>query len=362
MLHVNVFRDPARYAGWPANYGMWAWGSEIAADFTVGTPLMGAEMHTRSRTEPFSTVQARSLDGGLTWSIEDPRFPSPGGRGVSADEHMIEELGLAWAIQHKMEVLPRECPGGIDFTHPDLAVMCARTGLGTGTISWFYVSTDRAHTWEGPYAFPTFDLPGIEARTDIVVNGASDCMFFLTASCADGEEGAGVFMARTVDGGKTFDLQTWVCIDPEVMAIMPSSLRTGSGRILSAVRCHSRLQPTYWIDLYASDDNGQSFHHLCRPAPDTGRGGNPPKLSRLPDGRIVLVYGARNAPYGIRARTSQDEGQTWGEEKLLRQDGGSRDLGYPRCVALEDGTLVTLYYFNENNEAERFIGATIWEP
>ena len=93
-----------------------------------------------------------------------------------------------------------------------------------------------------------------------------------------------------------------------------------------------------------------------------GGGGNPPKLSRLADGRIVLVYGARKAPYGIRARTSQDEGKTWGEEKLLRQDGGSRDLGYPRCVALEDGTLVTVYYFNENNEAERFIGATIWEP
>ena len=130
---------------------------------------MGAGMHTRSRTEPFSTVQARSLDGGLTWSIEDPRFPSPGGRGVSADEHMIEELGPGLGDPaQRMEMFRGECPGGIDFTHPHLALMCARTGLGTGTISWFYVSTDRAHTWEAPYAFPTFDLPGIEARTDIV--------------------------------------------------------------------------------------------------------------------------------------------------------------------------------------------------
>ena len=28
MQHVTVYRDPNRYAGWPANYGMWAWGDE----------------------------------------------------------------------------------------------------------------------------------------------------------------------------------------------------------------------------------------------------------------------------------------------------------------------------------------------
>ena len=35
MLHINVFRDPARYAGWPANYGMWAWGYEMRVVFTA---------------------------------------------------------------------------------------------------------------------------------------------------------------------------------------------------------------------------------------------------------------------------------------------------------------------------------------
>ena len=365
MNHINIFRDPTRYAGWPANYGLWAWGNEVVAVFTVGTPLMGAGLHTRSRAEPFSTVQARSLDGGQNWSVENPHFPSPGSRGVSADEHMLEELTLAWAIRHKMEVLPRDCPGGINFTHPDFALMCARTGLGMGTVSWFYVSYDRARTWEGPFSLPLFGQPGIEARTDTIVNGPSDCMFFLTASCENGDEGAGVLMARTRDAGKFFTLQTWVCKTPGVMSIMPSSLRVSPRRILTAVRCHARgqsVQPSFWIDLYISDDDGQAFRCLNRPAPDTGTGGNPPMLSRLPDGRIVLVYGVRKPPYGIRARISPDDGETWGEEVFLRQDGGSRDLGYPRSVLLEEGTLVTVYYFNEQFHAERYIGATIWKP
>jgi hypothetical protein len=365
MKHVDIFRDPARFAGWPANYGMWSWGNEVVVGFTVGTPQPGAGFHTRSRERPFRNYQARSLDGGHTWQLEDPHFPSPGGRGVSADEHMVNELSLAWAIRHQLAPLPFPCPGGLNFTHPDLAIMCARSGLGTGTEAWFYISYDRAQSWEGPYQFPGFGLPGIEARTDYLVNSAQDCMFFLTASCADGNEGAGVFLARTQDGGKSFALQSWVCNTPEVMSIMPSSVRTSSERILTAVRCAGRgqfFEAPAWIDLYLSEDNGQSFHYLTRPVADTGQGGNPPALTRLADGRLVLTYGLRKAPFGIRARISTDLGLTWGDEICLRTDGGAPDLGYARVVLLADGRLVSAYYYNLEPQGERFIGGTLWTP
>ena len=26
--HVIVYREPGKFAGWPANYGMWAWDNE----------------------------------------------------------------------------------------------------------------------------------------------------------------------------------------------------------------------------------------------------------------------------------------------------------------------------------------------
>jgi hypothetical protein len=43
---------------------------------------------------------------------------------------------------------------------------------------------------------------------------------------------------------------------------------------------------------------------------------------------------------------------------VLRDDGGSPDLGYPRTVQRTDGRLVTVHYDNVDPESERFIGAT----
>jgi hypothetical protein len=47
--------------------------------------------------------------------------------------------------------------------------------------------------------------------------------------------------------------------------------------------------------------------------------------------------------------------------KVLRDDGGNWDLGYPRTVQRSDGKLVTVYYFNDARRKERHIAATIWD-
>ncbi|HQO33832.1 MAG TPA: exo-alpha-sialidase, partial [bacterium] len=65
---------------------------------------------------------------------------------------------------------------------------------------------------------------------------------------------------------------------------------------------------------------------------------------------------------GIRARISKDEGQTWDPEIILRCDGASWDLGYPRTVQRPDGKCVTVYYFHHPDQPERYIGCTIWDP
>ncbi len=90
--------------------------------------------------------------------------------------------------------------------------------------------------------------------------------------------------------------------------------------------------------------------------------GNPPSLIALQDGRLALVYGYRSAPYGMRARLSNDRGVTWGEEIVLRSDAGGWDLGYPASVQRPDGNIVSVYYYNEDPDGECFIAATIWDP
>jgi hypothetical protein len=52
----------------------------------------------------------------------------------------------------------------------------------------------------------------------------------------------------------------------------------------------------------------------------------------MADGRVVCVYGYRQMPSGIRFRVSEDGGSSWGRETILRDDGGSWDVGYPRVI------------------------------
>lgn len=373
VQHVTVYRDPGRYAGWPANYGIWSWGEEIVLAFTVGYPSAEGGFHTRDRGRPFHTMQARSVDGGETWAAGPLPARTPGGRGVSADEHMADGLGVGAVLgDPHTENLPQPSPGGIDFAREDFALLCARTGLRAGTRSFFYFSYDRCRTWRGPYWLPDFGRPGIAARTDYIVDGPRTCTLFLTANKGSGTEGR-VFCCRTTDGGATFDFVAWIGPEPEGFAIMPASVRLpatggGPGRILTAVRCRAgdreRGRDSSWIDLYASDDDGHTWRHVARPVAfrGTGHNGNPPTLTRLLDGRLCLTYGDRAGPYRMGARLSGDGGATWGEEIVLRDGGGNHDIGYPRTVQRPDGTVVTAYYWNERPEGERYIAATLWRP
>ena len=149
-------------------------------------------------------------------------------------------------------------------------------------------------------------------------------------------------------------------------AIMPSSLRLPGGRILCASRCLHGASGKCWIDLHASDDGGRSWQYLNRPTSfrEPGHSGNPPSLHRLPDDRLVLIYGVRDRPYSIGARISSDEGVNWSEEITLRSGCATGDMGYVRAVVLDDGRVVSAYYFNDrpDGDGERYIGATIWRP
>ena len=124
------------------------------------------------------------------------RLPARG--TLSADEHVEE--------QHRLSAEAAfDTPQRIDFTHPDFAMMCSRSGLRAGAYSWFYTSFDRCQSWKGPFRLPMFDYTGIAARTDYLVSSPDECLLFLTASKADGEEGL-IFCAQTTDGGESFSL------------------------------------------------------------------------------------------------------------------------------------------------------------
>jgi hypothetical protein len=293
-------------------------------------------------------VLARSLDGGLTWKIEEPATQGaliPRGKAMH---------GSPVPGQEQPEWL--DCPGGIDFQHPDFAMTLRMTDTNVGP-SCFYYSYDRGHTWKGPFRFPNLGTPGIAARTDYLVEGPDTCLVFLTAAKSDGKEGRPL-CAKTTDGGKNWQLQGWITPEPAGYAIMPSTAWLDNGGLLTAIRC--RYEDKSWIDTYRSTDNGKTWSFASRPVVNTGEG-NPASLLRLRDGRLCLIWGQRRSPFSINAAFTSGERERR-REYTLRSDGQSRDIGYPRAVERPDGTVVVVYYFCEEHSKERDIIATLWKP
>lgn len=362
--HSEVYRRRGEFAGWPANYGLWSWGDEIVSMFArgrLGSPDGG--LHLEDSSHPFTPAQARSTDGGRTWKTEAFNAFVPGAETLSADEHVEEPIKAGSRIEPARDLRHLQAP--IDFLDPELTVLAARTGIEGHPASWFYVSRDRACSWEGPFAFEGLALDGgISARTDIVPLGRHDALFLLTTTKDDGEEGR-VFCARTRNGGRTFEFQSYVWDGQRGYGIMPVSTRLSDRTILTLVR-RSDERRRGWIDAYRSGDEGRTWSFAGRPVADTGHMGNPAALTklrgaRLNGDRLVLTYGYRDPPFGLRAVVSDDSGASWTAPLIIRADGGGPDLGYPRTVARPDGGILAVYYWNSPEGEERFIAASAIE-
>ena len=357
IQHSDIYSVPKRFAGWPANHGIWYWDNdEILVGFAVGhTKDLGPNRHAIDREKPEEHVLARSLDGGKTWSLENP---SEKGALIPAGR-MLHGIAPPWLKEKPWQ----DCPGGLDFQNPDFIMTLRMTNHHIGP-SRFYYSMNRGKSWQGPFRLTVNDPDGkplgISARTNYIVNGPHDCLAFLTAGKPDGEEGR-VFCARTTDGAKTWQFVSWIGEEPAGYAIMPSAIRIGKTELLVTVRCREPDNGKSWIDCYRSVDDGQSWKLETTPVPDAGEG-NPPSMLRLADGRVCLTYGLRAEPFEMQAKLSNDGGRTWGKAVTLRGNGGGRDIGYPASIQRRDGKIVTTYYFHNTLLGDRFVAATIWDP
>lgn len=330
--HVEIFNKSGRFAGWPANHGIWNWGDEIVVGFDLGFHK-DQEGHTIDSDRPWVVLQARSLDGGATWEIEEP----------------------AYSKTERNDPETKTLDEPIDFSHPDFAARL-RNNL-------FYYSTDRCQTWNGPYELPTFGRPELLARTDYIVEGPQEMTAFVAAAKEGGGEGQPLTI-RTTDGGRTWNHVGWIGPQPPAgygYAIMPATVSLPGNGYYSMIRRGGVFdgERRWWLEAYVSPDAGQSWYLLDQPTIDNA--GNPAALIRTSDDRLVMTYGWRRNPTGIRARVSDDHGQSWSDEIIVRSDGRNWDLGYPRSVQRADGKIVTVYYYNDRSQIERYIAASIWD-
>lgn len=354
IQHLTVYGEDDRFAGWPANNGVWIWGNEILVGFVEAAHRETEGFHTYSR-ETARNKYARSLDGGETWSIEDAY--ERGQTGFAYD-HSIPE-------SQAEQPQPLTEPMG-DFTDPGFAITFMRDNYHNGP-STFYYTMDRGKSWQGPYSFPNLNTHGIGTRTDYLVEGPQTLVAFMNAAKENGREGR-VIAVRTRDGGVNWELVSWIGGEPEGFDIMPSTVRISPTELFTVMRSRDVEPRRDHLKAFRSTDNGSSWTEETNPVFDTGNGGSPPALVKLRDGRLALAYIFRS-DYGSRVhlRLSNDNGQTWSNEITLRSgDGATKDVGYPRMVQRPDGKLVVIYYWNhalrKDKDPYRYIAATIVDP
>jgi sialidase-1 len=197
---------------------------------------------------------------------------------------------------------------------------------------WMLRSTDNGITWSPPYRVPVNSPHGPVATSDRRLLYAGKDLW----------GGGDVGVCESKDDGVTW---RWLAKIPARPGDQVKDyhelhmVEAAPGRLVAQIRNHNAENRNETLQC-ESTDGGKSW---TTPR-SIGVWGLPSHLLRLRDGRVVMTYGYRRAPYGNLARISGDGARTWSEPIAVSDDGAGSDLGYPSTVELSNGELLTIWY------------------
>lgn len=274
-----------------------------------------------------------SDDNGNTWST--PMQVTSG-----ADDHrnpaMVElpsgEILLAYCIMDGYDATGKKFRPSINGIDPR-----------TSKPLWIIRSHDHGATWAAPE-----ELKGTDAlfKRDEMLNvfgkmsltGDGGILLSLYSTPRD-HHTTFELVYRSNDAGHTWNMLSTIAKDVNETGI----LALPGNHVLAALRTNKEQE----ILMARSADGGKTWD---TPTQVTQPMEHPGDLIRLKNGDILLTFGERNAPRGAVAILSHDNGKTWDPKTrmVLADDAPIVDCGYPSSVQLPDGRIVTVYYKVDN--------------
>lgn len=362
--HAIVYRRENEFASHPYVRGFWETAAgHLICNFSVSTvdyrgdPNLLAHISLVQNTGGRRAVTVRSEDRGRTWRVtnEDKNRSS---NDVMAPRPGIDGLpdGLAGI-------------GPIDFRNKDVLVSnfnyqymrqdplqkefvasLAKVNDAPERQVFVRVSKDAGQSWSRSAMLPLDGLYSLAAVESATARPDGCCLLFLNGVTKQGQASRPL-VYRSMDEGTNFRFLSWITPRDDPMyggvnQMYPRGLVLPSGRILGVLRVDRDWDGDMWTMLYKSDDGARTWQFLSR-VTDFGA---PSAPLLLKDGRLVMIYGSRLNPPGIRAVVSEDQGLTWSPEIVVRDDGGSWDVGYPRAWEASPGRIGVVYYYNTKDD------------
>ena len=224
-------------------------------------------------------------------------------------------------------------------------------------------STDGGQKWQGPL-YPPHITPEINytALGDPIpafnrgaLYEAKDGRILWVVAAGDTANRSSTHLIISSDKGLTWKYSCPVAVDTKVTFNETSVYETPKGDIVAFLRTADFDDQAC---IARSTDGGKSFS----PWQSMGFQGHPLNALRLADNRVLLTYGYRHKPFGIRARILNAECTDFASapEIILRDDGGNSDIGYTWPVLMDGNRVLVTYYFNKAN-GTRHIAGTILE-
>ncbi len=327
--HVTIVEDTDKHFAFPGVALLP--NGELVVVYREGT------MHA---TEPTGKVSlSRSEDGGRTWL---PRVTALDLPDVDDRDPSVFQMRDGTLLLFSADVMCTSRDGGRSWSEPAATPVFGPKG-GVEDENGYIL-------YGGLKRVVQADFTTIQNRSALLQADAA----YRSRDYGRSWEPAGIATYTMYLEGTT----DYVWYDEPFLCVMPD---------LCWIFC-ARVDLDGFARIIRSTDRGRTWEAVRK----TPVWGYPQHLLPLRDGRLLMTYGYRRAPLGVRACISSDQGQTWDvdNEIVLRMDGGTPpgqprivddgDLGYPTSIQLADGTILTVYYHNTAG-SNCFIAGTFWQ-
>jgi len=350
---IIVYREPHAYSSHPSitrlRNGDWL------VAFSHSTQRAFPILHPPNDPQ-FVNLVIRSRDEGLSW--EQPKVApgydwygveTPGISSSSTGEVLLNQWRFKWApletakkrwvsgdntwfIADRDTRIWRLARSEQDWaSHP---LPYARGDDG----AYVHISTDDGSTWDRTIAIDIAPYQGAFSPKGVVELRNGDLLLALGSH--DHDPLSATFVVRSRDRGRSWEQPVEVARADGRVFSEPSLVETASGRLLLM----SREETSGHLHQSTSHDGGATW----TPPRRLPMWGYPAHVISLVDGRVLMAYGHRRHPFGIRAVLTDDDGETWSPEIVIRDDvpGTYRglNLGYPSVIEYLPGRLFAVYY------------------